>query len=175
MIESRLLAPLEAFYQRAGQALPDIEIIEGEAMPEPHKSLLVHARDMTSTLERFHGARCHLRTMQCHEAVEYARLVVLELDGNAKPVEFGAITIHLQAFSEHAREHILQRLRPLGTILNEEKIGFVSCPQAFFRVVPDDLICEALKISGESLLYGRRNRLSSETGETLAEIIEILP
>lgn len=175
MIESLLLAPLETFYRRAGLNLPDIEVIPGDAMPEPHKSLLVHARDMTTTLERFHGARCHLRTMQCLEDEAYSRLVVLELDGSAKPVEFGAITIHLQAFSDHAREQILQRRRPLGTILIEEKIAFVSCPQAFFRAAPDDLICEALKTPAATLLYGRINLLSGQDGEKLADIIEILP
>ncbi len=175
MIESRLLAPLQAFYQRAGRALPDIELLDGEAMPEPHKSLLVHARDMTSTLEKFHGARCHLRTLQCLEDETYTRLVVLELDGSAKNVEFGAITIHLQSFSEHARELILERVRPLGTILSDEKIAFVSCPQAYFRVTADEMICDALNVSGAPLLYGRSNVLSNENGQALAEIVEILP
>ena len=175
MIEPRLIAPLGKFYDRSGLILPEIEIIPGEAMPEPRCSLLVHTRDMTSTLERFHGARCHIRTLQWLEDEAYSRLVVLELDGSGKPVEFGAITIHLEAFREHARELILERRLPLGTILNEEHIGFVSCPQAFFCVTADDLVAEALKVPPATQLYARSNRLSTSDGQALAEIVEILP
>lgn len=175
MIEPRLFAPLFTFYSAAGRELPEIELIPGEVMPEPQKSLLVHTRDMTSTLELFHQSRCHVRALQYCEAEEYSRLVVLELDGSRQPIEFGAITIHLESFAPHARELILQRVQPLGTILHEEHIGFVSCPQAFFRVTADDLICDALSLNAPESLYGRSNRLSTKDGRALAEIVEILP
>ncbi len=175
MSEKSPFAPLEKFYQRAGISLPEIEVISGEMMPQPHHSLLVHERDMTTTLERFHGARCHVRALQYSEEEDYARLVVLELDGSRQPIEFGAIIIHLAAFSPHAQELILARDHPLGTILHEEHIGFISCPQAFFRVVSDELISEALKEKADTVLYGRCNRLSSKDGMPLAEIVEILP
>ncbi len=175
MSDSSPFAPLEKFFQRAGRTLPEIEIIRGEAMPEPYKSLLVHERDMTSTLERFHGARCHVRAMEYVEDEEYSRLVVLELDGSRKPIEFGAITIHLPTFSLHARELIRARERPLGTILHEEHIGFISCPQAFFRVAADELICAALHEEENASLWGRCNRLTSKDGMAIAEIVEILP
>jgi len=175
MSDTSPFAPLEKFYQRAGKALPEIELLSGEAMPEPYKSLLVHERDMTSTLERFHQSRCHVRALQYVEDDAYSRLVILELDGSRKPIEFGAITIHLSAFAPHARELILARERPLGTILHEEHVGFVSCPQAFFRVTADDLICEALQEDLNTRLLGRCNRLSSPNGQLIAEIVEILP
>lgn len=175
MSDSSPFAPLEKFYQRAGKALPEIEIIAGEAMPEPYKSLLVHERDMTSTLERFHGALCHVRALQFCEDDAYSRLVVLELNGSRKPIEFGAITIHLSSFAPHARDLILERQRPLGTILHEEHVGFISCPQAFFCIAPDEVICEALQQKSDAVLYGRCNRLSSPNGAPLAEIVEILP
>ena len=175
MSDSSPFAPLEKFYNRAGMALPDIEIIAGQAMPQPYKSLLVHERDMTSTLERFHGALCHVRALQYSEEEEYARLVVLELDGSRQPIEFGAIIIHLAAFSSHAQQLILARDHPLGTILHEEHIGFVSSPQAFFRVVSDELISEALQQKTGEVLFGRCNRLASPSGTALAEIVEILP
>lgn len=175
MSDSSPFAPLEKFYHRADLALPQIDVMPGEAMPEPYKSLLVHERDMTSTLERFHGAPCHVRALHYVEDEVYARLVVLELDGSRKPIEFGAITIHLSAFAPHARELILARERPLGTILHEEHVGFVSCPQAFFQIKADELISEALQQKPEAILFGRCNRLASPGGVALAEIVEILP
>ena len=43
--------PLDEFYARSGLTLPPLDQIDGQALPEPYKSLLVHERDMTSTLE----------------------------------------------------------------------------------------------------------------------------
>jgi hypothetical protein len=38
--------PLDEFYLRAGITLPRIERIDGESVPEPYKSLLVHSQDI---------------------------------------------------------------------------------------------------------------------------------
>ena len=168
-------APLEKFYKRAGRVLPEIEIIEGKTIPQPYQSLLVHERDMTSTLERFHGARCHVHAFQCLEDENYSRLVILELNESDKPVEFGAITIHLSSFAPHARELILEQQKPLGAILNEENIPYVSSPQAFFRIACDELICDTLRLENSEWLYGRCNRLTLKESHALAEIVEVLP
>ncbi|HEY0075067.1 MAG TPA: hypothetical protein VGB77_13260 [Abditibacteriaceae bacterium] len=175
MSDSSPFAALEKFYQRNKQPLPEVELIEPEAIPEPYKSLLVHERDMTSTLERFHGGRCHVHALQCIEDENYSRLVVLELDKSDKPVEFGAITIHLQNFDKVARDLILQRQKPLGAILNEENIPYVSSPQAFFRIACDELICQTLRLENSEWLYGRCNCLTLKEGQILAEIVEVLP
>ena len=70
--------PLDEFYARSGLNLPPLDQIDGEAMPEPYKSLLVHERDMTSTLESFHKAGIHLRLVSRRQrGDEYFREVVL--------------------------------------------------------------------------------------------------
>ena len=43
--------PLSDFYARAKLPLPRIEVIPGDEVPEPYKSLLVHENDMTPTLD----------------------------------------------------------------------------------------------------------------------------
>src|SRR5258708_29470319 len=55
--------PLDEFYARSGLPLPPLEQIEGEEVPEPCKTLLVHDTDMTSTLEAFHGRSLHLHVL----------------------------------------------------------------------------------------------------------------
>ena len=55
--------PLDEFYARSGLALPKIERVAGEEVPEPYRSLLVHQNDMTPTLENFHGASIHLEIL----------------------------------------------------------------------------------------------------------------
>jgi chorismate-pyruvate lyase len=168
--------PLTAFYDRNKQILPPLEEIEPARIPEPYKSLLVHQNDMTSTLETFHGAPIHLRVVsRARTGNEYFREVALLLEGNEKPVEFGAIKINLDLFSEDAGKKILEEHWPLGRILKEGAMKFTSQPRGFLRIASDKLINSVLNLSGAHPLFGRRNTLSDDAGRSLAEIVEILP
>ena len=168
--------PLDEFYARSGLNLPPLDQVDGEAVPEPYKTLLVHERDMTSTLESFHKTGIHLRLVSREQrGDEYFREVVLVLDESKKPVEFGAIRISLARFPEAAREAILRECFPLGHILKDFSIEYQSCPKGFIRVASDKTINQLFKLSGAHLLYGRRNALLNPAGESLAEIVEILP
>jgi flavin-dependent dehydrogenase/chorismate-pyruvate lyase len=130
---------------------------------------------MTSTLERFHGARIHLQLLRTQCAGDfYFREVVLVLQGTEKPVEFGAIKINLSLFDRKARDQILQGYIPLGRILNESGMTYTSRPKAFLKIQSDNFINHVLKLSGSYELFGRRNTLTNERNEVLAEIVEIL-
>ncbi len=168
--------PLDEFYARSGLRLPPLEQIEGETMPEPYQGLLVHQKDMTSTLEAFHGRSVHLRVLgQERRGEDYVREVVLQLEGTEQPVEFGAIKNHHGLFPEAAREQILQERWPLGHILRDNAIAYISRPGAFLRIASDPLINSVLGLTGAQLLYGRRNTLLDAAERPLAEIVEILP
>ncbi len=171
-----ILAPLARFYERSDRRLPDVRLLDGDNIPAPYHTLLVHDADMTSTLERFHGERVRLRILESRRnGSTYEREVVLVAGNAARPVEFGAIGIMLDRFSGDVQEVILKGATPLGAILQEFAIPFVSMPQAFFEIHADDLMAEALEVAAPALLYGRRNTLITPAGETLAEIVEILP
>lgn len=168
--------PLNDFYARNGQLLPPLEEIDPETIPEPYKGLLVHQNDMTSTLEHHHAGKIHLRVIgKLVRGGEYFREVALLVEGSEKPVEFGAIKINLDHFPETARDRILEEHWPLGRILKETRMSFTSEPRAFLRVASDKLINSVLNMSGAHLLYGRRNTLYNASGQSLAEIVEILP
>jgi chorismate-pyruvate lyase len=172
----KLLYPLDEFYAPAGLALPPVHQVEGADVPEPSRQLLVHNRDMTPTLEAFHGERIHLRVLARRlDGDAYARQVVLVLNGSARPVEFGAIVIHLQHFPPPAREAILEGRRPLGTILHDHRILHQSRPLSFIRVMSDGVMNEALHLPEAQALYGRRNVIRDGDGNELADIVEILP
>ncbi len=171
-----LAHPLDEFYALAGLILPPLVAVEGESVPEPYKRLLVHQNDMTPTLEKFHRRRLHLEVLgRRRKDDSYFREVSLLLDGTDRPVEFGAIKINLALFAPAAREEILKEKLPLGTILQERAITHVSRPRAFIRLASDPFINEVLKLSGAQMLYGRRNSLLDPQGQSLAEIVEILP
>ena len=170
------LAPLADFYAAAGATLPHCEIIMGSEVPEPYRSLLVHERDMTSTLENFHKGQIHLRVLSSAQRGNlYRREVVLAVDGSDAPVEFGAIRIHLAALPPPTRAQVLEAKRPLGAILSECAVEYSSHPRAFFRIESDDVINRAMELSGTQDLFGRCNEIKNTSGHSIAEIVEILP
>ncbi len=171
-----LLYPLSEFYAEAGLALPSVLQLDVSNIPEPYRSLLVHDNDMTPTLERACGQSIHLMVLSrrlCGETL--SRQVVLVLDGNEEPVEFGAIKIYLGLFPPEARQSILEGHRPLGSILNNLRLKHTSRPKAFLQVASDAHIINALKLTSSHLLFGRRNELVNSSQQSLAEIVEILP
>jgi chorismate-pyruvate lyase len=171
-----LVFPLSDFYRRNQHPLPPLEEVEPLRIPQPHRSLLVHEHDMTSTLETFHRGRIHLRIVsRARKGGDYFREVALQLEGSNKPVEFGAIKINLDLFPVEAQARILEEHWPLGRILKDNQIIFTSRPVGYLRIASDPLINEVLGLSGAHLLFGRRNRLSNSSGKSLAEIVEILP
>lgn len=168
--------PLDDFYARAGLPLPAIERIQGEDMPEPYRSLLVHERDMTPTLEKFHGSDIHLKILKREQRGDfYFREVVLLLNGSETPVEFGANKVSLVLFPPKARQLILEERVPLGRILKECEIGHTTVAKAFFRVTPDELISSVLQLKAPTSLYGRKATISDAQKRPLSEIVEILP
>ena len=174
--QTQIAHPLDEFYARARQPMPAMEFIDAEEVPAPYKQLLVHESDMTSTLEHFHEGRIHLRLLHKQQSEHtYSREVVLELDDANTPVEFGAIKIYLLTFPPGARERIIEARAPLGRILKEFGIAYVSRPKVFLRIASDRLISGALQLNGTHRLYGRCNRLSDAQGNPLADIVEILP
>jgi chorismate-pyruvate lyase len=168
--------PLDDFYAQQNMTLPPIESVAGELVPQPYRSLLVHDDDMTPTLEGFHGGRIHLTVIRRQERGDfYYREVVLSRDTDDAPVEFGAIKITLNLFPRTARQDILSERLPLGRILAERKIRHFSRPKAFLKIHSDEFINNALQLTGDHTLYGRRNTLWSPDKKALAEIVEILP
>jgi chorismate-pyruvate lyase len=174
--ELDLLYPLNEFYEEAGLIPPPTTRMNGREMPEPYRRLLVHDRDMTPTLEAAYDREMNLRVLKYaldHEV--FSRQILLTPEGADTPVVFGAIKIYLDEFPTAARELVLERKLPLGTILATQAIKHFSRPDAFFEVEADAQICDALGITGPARLYGRRNVLGNSTGRKLAQVLEILP
>jgi chorismate-pyruvate lyase len=168
--------PLDYCYHRQAIPFPNLEAVPPGKIPEPVKSLLVHQKDMTPTLEAFHGDRIFIEVLhRDYSAGHYFREVVLRLEQTQHPVEFGAIRIFLEHLPTHAREAILKERLPLGHILAEHQVAHKSNPIGYLRMAPDALISRVLSSAGQPWLYGRRNRLSNPAGQSIAEIIEILP
>ncbi len=168
--------PLSEFYVRAKLPLPRIETIAGDAVPEPYRSLLVHHNDMTPTLEAFHKSDVHLEIVSRERRGDfYFREVVLRLNGNDRPIEFGANKIYLGRFSEEAQDLILQEEIPLGRILKDCGVKHRTEAKFFLRVESDEVINRAFDLPQPVTLYGRKAVICDLQGRPLSEIVEILP
>lgn len=174
--DGNLLYPLSEFYEQSGLPLPAVSRVEERDIPEPSKSLLVHARDLTPTLENAYQRSMKLRVLE-HALSDSVllRQVVLVPRGTATPAAFGAIKIYLENFPPRARTLILGFKQPLGTILRTQEIDHSCRPDAYIRVKPDDLIANALRLIAPGSLYGRRNVLVDAAHRVLAHVVEILP
>ncbi len=150
--------------------------IEGVDMPHPYQDLLVHSRDMTSTLAHFHKSSIGLEILNVAASEnDYAREVILLAESSETPVEYGAIRIHLEHFEPAAREAIVAGKEPLGGLLNRMKCDYSSRPRGFFSIRAP-LVCQSrFGCSPDTTLYGRFNRLVNSDEKELASIIEILP
>ncbi len=168
--------PLSEFYARSGLALPRFEVIPGESIPEPLRTLLVHERDMTPTLQEHYRGDIHIEVLgRERRGGAYFREVILRLDGSDLPVEFGANRIALDLLPALARRLVLQEQLPFGQILKAHEIAHVGRPEAFLRVSADELMGRGLGVAAGTMLYGRHNTLRDEDGRALSQVVEILP
>jgi chorismate-pyruvate lyase len=151
-------------------------MVEGNAVPEPAKQLLVHRRDMTTTLAEFHGSELRVELFQTVRRDDlYLREVFLRTTAHNRIVEYGVIAIALEQFSPAQQEIIASGRIPLGGLLHQAKIPFVSAPIGFFAVPAKTLAASRPGFGEGATCHGRFNRLAKATGEPLAWIMEILP
>jgi len=169
------LFPLDFVYRRTGLAAPDFATIESGEIPEPAQRLLAHQNDMTLTLEAHYGRPIVLRTLfTCRQGDSYYRRVLLVHGPTGRPVEMGAIRIHLDLFRDEVRERILENHVPLGRILHEEEVLRESRPRAFLRVTPNPEMMGVFWMDEPQSLFGRRTLMHID-GAAAADVVEVLP
>lgn len=165
---------LEAFAGEVGIA--GIEWIDAAAVPPPFDRLLVHAGDMTSTLERHHRSAIGLEVKRAeHDGDRYLREVVLFREADGRAVEYGVIEIRLDSVPGEVADRIVGAGEPLGAILVGSGTGFSSRPGGFFRIAADGVGGVFGASPGGGFLFGRYNQLLAGSGAVIARIIEILP
>ncbi|MCH7227590.1 hypothetical protein [Haloferula sp. A504] len=176
MTHPTLAAELTPFLK--GSLLDGVDLgwVRGDEVPSPQRDLLVHDRDMTTSLGDFHGDVIALTVLRSAlDGDLYRREVTLDTAADGRPVEYGLIVMHLDTFPTEQRQRVVDEQTPLGTILNESGIPYLSAPQGFYTVPRAPLARLFPASSGGADLYGRYNTLSWGDGRVLARILEILP
>lgn len=173
-----LLHPLTELSDPSTADMLDVRRLEidGHPMPEPYRGLLVHDTDMTSTLETFHRERPRLEVLaRLRRGTGLFRKVLLRGSDRGHVMEYGAIRIELDVLPSQARFAVLEGSRPLGGILGDHRVEFISRPESFFSLKPSPSLQRTLGLDEAVLLYGRKNFLLTGDEDVLAEVVEILP
>ena len=169
------LHPLDIAYTRAGLEPPTATAIDPDAIPQPYRSLLVHQRDMTLTLEAHFGGRVVLRPLTTFTiGAWYYRRVLLAQEYSGRPVEMGAIRMKLAALPRKVQAEIRRNRIPLGRLLRDAGVDFTSMPREFFAVVPNAEMMGVFWMREEKTLYGRRTEVMLDS-RAIGDIVEILP
>ncbi len=131
---------------------------------------------MTSTLADFHGSPLRVEVLKvAHTADYYLREVFLRTTATDRVVEYGVLAVALPEFTPAQRAELTAGRTPLGAILHQFEIPFVSAPLGFFTV-PASLLPAIPPLSATANQgCGRFNCLAKPSGEPLAWILEILP
>jgi hypothetical protein len=167
--------PLDVVYAQAGIPAPETREIAPARIPLPYRTLLVHERDMTLTLEAHFGGPVTLRALSTfREGRSYFRRVLLVKEYSGRPVEMGAIRIDLDAFRPQIRRQILDNGVPLGRLLRDGGVDFRSRPRVYLRVKPNSEMMGVFWMRESRTLYGRQTEMSLD-GRKVGDIVEILP
>ena len=170
-----LLYPLDILCVQAGIAPPVVKKISRARVPPPYDRLLVHEDDMTLTLERHFGGRIAVRVLaSALKGPSYFRRVLLVRESSARPVAMGAVRIRLDVLGARNRTKILRQREPLGRILREGGVDFLSRPTAFFEVRPNSEMMGVFWMPKSRILYGRRAHVTL-AGVRIGDVVEILP
>jgi hypothetical protein len=167
--------PLDVVYAQAGIPAPKTRPVAPSRIPLPYRSLLVHERDMTLTLESHFGGRVTLRALSTfRKGHSYYRRVLLVQEYSARPVEMGAIRIDLLAFEPGIRSQILRNRVPLERLLRDGGVDYRSRPTVFLAVTPNSEMMGVFWMREPRVLYGRQTEMSID-GRKVGDIVEILP
>ena len=169
-----ILYPLDVLYARQGVAPPAARKTSPARIPSPYHDLLVHENEMTQTLERHAGGPVAVRVLATSSAGRwYSRRVLLVLESSGRPMAIGAVRIRLDAFNARTRARILQQQVPLGRLLREAAIDYLSRPTAFFEVTPNAEMMGVFWMREAGTLYGRQTQIMLG-GARVGDIVEIL-
>ena len=170
-----ILYPLDALYARAGVAAPVVKTTAPDRIPSPYRKLLDHQNEMTSTLEGHFGGPVTVRVLSSFSrGRSYFRRVLLALRSTGRPVAMGAVRLRLDVFSPAIRARILGEKIPLGRVLSDGGILYLSRPTTFLEVTPNAEMMGVFWMPEPRTMYGRRTQVTV-AGNRIGDIVEILP
>ena len=166
---------LDVVYAPAGIAPPVAVPIAAGEIPPPYRALLVHEGEMTRTLEEHVGGAIALRVLSTRALRgAYMRRVLLVEGATGRPVLMGAVRLALDALPRNVRAEIARGQVPLGRVLRDAGVDFLSRPTGYLAVTPSAELMGLFWMKAPDALYGRETEVLLRSRK-IGEIVEILP
>ena len=171
---SELIDSLTELFFSSLDELGEFESIETYELPEEYQSLLAHHDHMTVTVEAWHNSLVDVRVLkEYRDGKFYARKILLTLQRDGSPVQYGIMRINLSDLPEIVRMEIESQALPLGRIMiRHHLLREVELCQ-LWRVTPGEELRVQLQLGDEPCVYGRTARILVE-GEPVVELLEIV-
>jgi len=154
--------------------LRSFDYVPADQVPEPYHSLLVHEHHMTVTVEAHHGRLVDVRVLEVkQQGDDYARKILLDLQGSGRVVQFGLMRIRLDYCSPEVKAEIEARKTPLGRILIQHNVLRRIEPVAFLRIVPGPAMMTWFGLAAPTPTYGRLAVIHCDD-QPAVELLEIV-
>jgi chorismate-pyruvate lyase len=168
-------ANLLALFHDASQEIGTLESISANELPEIYASLLNHNDHMTVTVEAWHNSLVDVRVL--HERRDdsfYAREILLMLQRDGRPVQYGVMRIDMDQLPQIAQREIESRALPLGRILIRRHVLRSVELEQLWRVNPGPRLRSHLRLGEKSAsIYGRTARILV-AGKPAVQLLEIV-
>ncbi|NOY40330.1 MAG: hypothetical protein GXP26_00650 [Planctomycetes bacterium] len=171
---SDLISSLTDLFFASRDELGEFSLIEASDLPTEYQSLLAHDDHMTVTVEAWHNSMVDVRVLEEHRDGDfYARKILLTLQRDGAPVQYGIMRINLANLPEIVRMEIESQALPLGRIMiRHHLLREVELCQ-LWRITPGDELRTKLQLGEEPCVYGRTARILVN-GHPVVELLEIV-
>ncbi len=171
---SNTISPLISLFFASQDELGVFEPVESSDLPDAYQSLLAHTDHMTVTVEAWHNSHVDVRVLDEQIADDsYARKILLVLQRDASPVQFGIMRINLAGLPEIVQLEIKSQALPLGRIMIRHHLMREVELCQLWRVLPSLELQSQLQLEDSNPIYGRTARILV-ADQPAVELLEIV-
>lgn len=150
------------------------EEVSAADLPDQFKSLLAHDDHMTVTVEAWHNSLVKVQVIKEHrQGDNYARCIVLSLQRDGKPVQYGIMRIKLAGLPEIVRMEIESQALPLGRIMIRHHLMREVELLSLWRIAAGPELRKHLKLERGTVCFGRTARILVDK-QPAVELLEIV-
>ena len=161
------------FYPTSAEVGLFEEVAVGD-LPDQHKALLAHDDHMTVTVEAWHNSLVKVQVLEeRHDGDLYSRRILLALQRDGKPVQFGIMRINLAGLPQIVRLEIESQALPLGRIMIRHHLLREVELLNLWRIAAGPELRKHLKLERGAICFGRTARILVDKVPAV-ELLEIV-
>ncbi len=171
---NRMIAKLcELFYTSTAEVGLFEEVTAGE-LPDQFQAMLAHNDHMTVTVEAWYNSLVKLNVLEERRDNDYySRRIILSLQRDGTPVQFGIMRISLSGLPQIVRMEIESQALPLGRIMIRHHLMRNVELDKLWRVTSGPELRKYLKLERGTMCYGRTAHILVEK-KPAVELLEIV-